>query len=210
MGVEWIESDYVSWAINTANLPGDPTGRVMRFEVASHPSPQVILTQDHGGAAYRAVLFELLNVGGSLTVLDVTPEHTVASALRDLPAPVEWIPIVADLRNGLAVSYIHRQVADAFSPIPLQADVVHIVRAATVNMRSIPSQPQVDPPALRLRTPLLMLSMVLFCGNSLPQALLESASWTRLLRRVLALDSKVRFSKCLCMAFLFLKLCSSH
>ena len=136
---EWAESEYVSWALDTADLPGHPTGRVMQFEVASHPSPQVILTQDHAGAMYRAVLFELHNVGGPLAVLDVTPEHTVASALRELPVPVEWISIVADLRSGLAVSYINRQLADAFSVIPPQADVVHIVRTAAANAGSVPS-----------------------------------------------------------------------
>ena len=128
----WQEQQYVSTAISTANLPGNPIGRVMRVETASHPSPQVILTQDHAGAFFRAVLFELGDVGGPLQVIDVTPLHTVDIALREALPHLIWAQLHDDLLQGRALSFVNRLPADAFVALPADADIVHILRDVSV------------------------------------------------------------------------------
>ena len=118
----WQESHYVAFALTSANLPGNPIGRTLRVEVASHPSPQVILTQDHAGAFYRAVLFELQDIGGPLQVIDVTPLHTVAIALREVIAPSVYGRLCDDFRSGRAVCFVNRLPADPFETIVPDAD----------------------------------------------------------------------------------------
>ena len=131
--LHWTEADYVREAIVTADLPGQPVGRALRFGTACHPSPQIILTQDHAGVYHRAVLFELTSIGGSLQVIDTVPGQTVITAIRDAAAVPDWQRLVGALQSGLIVCFVNRHTADAFTALPADADVVHLAPAASVD-----------------------------------------------------------------------------
>ena len=161
--VGWQEHHYVSHAIDTAGLPGNPIGRVMRVETACHPSPQVILTQDHGGAFYRAVLFGLGDVGGPLQVVDVTPMHTVDIALREVLPPHDWEQLHEDLLQGRALSFVNRLPADAFVAISHNADIVHVIRTAAVATQESTDGDAIGPVS---RRPPSLPSYTVFCVHS--------------------------------------------
>ena len=44
----WVERDFIAEALSSARIDAQLWARVLRYELASQPSPQVMLTHDRG------------------------------------------------------------------------------------------------------------------------------------------------------------------
>ena len=123
----WKKHDYIRAAIDFARLPGTPLARFLKFEVVSLPSPQVILTMDHGAIPHRAVVFDLRPYEGRICVLDVTPDATLLEALMTLHGRLAHVAaeIVFDgILGGTCVCHVNGRIVNAWATLPSTADLV--------------------------------------------------------------------------------------
>ena len=54
----WKRHDFIRAALDFARLPGTPLARFLKYEIVSLPSPQVVLTLDHGAIPHRGIVFD--------------------------------------------------------------------------------------------------------------------------------------------------------
>ena len=76
----WTRQDFVRAALDNADLPGMPLVRFLRFEIVSLPTPQLVLTLDHGAIPHRGVVVDLQPLGGRVCVFDATNDASLADA----------------------------------------------------------------------------------------------------------------------------------
>ena len=126
----WTSQHYMHAALASSALPGQPTVRVMGFELPTFPSPQVALTQDRGGVASRAIVFDAQPIRGSVETLDCVPGQTLMSALTSLRS----VPDIGDVLTGFALGSltccVNGEQANLLSVLSATVDVVqfHVVR----------------------------------------------------------------------------------
>ena len=101
--------------------------RLLKFEIVSLPSPQIVLTQDHGAIPHRGVVFDLQPLGGRICVLDVTADATLFDALVTLQGRLEHEAAEAALDgilSGTCVCHVNGRIANAWHPLPQTADTI--------------------------------------------------------------------------------------
>ena len=123
----WGKHDFISAAMANADLPGKPIARFLKFEVVSLPSPQVMLTMDHGLIPHRGVVFDLQPCGGRICVLDVTPDATLLEALMTLQGRLAHVAAeiaIDGVLGGSCVCHVNRRIVNAWAVLPPTADLV--------------------------------------------------------------------------------------
>ena len=60
--VDWSRPQFLSDAIATSLLPGQPSPRIMLSELVGFPSPQIAISQDRGPDFWRAVVIEATTI----------------------------------------------------------------------------------------------------------------------------------------------------
>ena len=125
--VTWHVQQFISMAITTAHLLGQPVARVLGYEVVSFPSPQIALTQDRGSDFRRAVILDLRSHGGELSTVDLPPSATVLQALCFVQAFSGTQHLAFGLQQATTSCYVNGVVFDAARVLPADADVVQFL-----------------------------------------------------------------------------------
>ena len=121
---DWPTDRYITYAIDTARLPGNPLARFLRFELVDHPEPQVALTQDHGIARLRAVVFDFRPFQGQVEVIDTPPSVSTLEQVR-LSRTINDIPAAVDAITGHAcTTIVNGAIAPPLATLPMDADLV--------------------------------------------------------------------------------------
>ena len=107
--IDWPEWRFVTNAISTSALPGNPTGRYMRYHVDGYPVPQVMLTPYRRFEARGSVVFDLRGIHLGIEVVDISPGATVAAVLPLL----RKIPSFPQAYNALTTNLLRCQVNGA-------------------------------------------------------------------------------------------------
>ena len=127
---EWRRQDFAREALATSNLPGNPTARLLLHEVASHPSPQVAISQDRGRIFMRAVVIDATLLGGDVETVDIRPGATMIGLVRSLRTVPNPRAIEDYINMGSIICFINSEVVDAHRAISPDADVAHFLFAA--------------------------------------------------------------------------------
>ena len=160
---EWSKMMYMQHALQTANLPGVPTPRILLSELAGYPSPQVALTQDRGPDIRRAVVVEATTIGGAVETLDLFPGVTITGVLRGLRSIVYPAALEEQIRSGVLLCLVNRALVDPYVALPADADVIHFMIAIPAGSILQPSEqhPATRPSVMHLT---VLLGMLL-CGT---------------------------------------------
>ena len=122
----WKRHDFIRAALDFARLPGTPLARFLKYEIVSLPSPQVVLTLDHGAIPHRGIVFDLQPLGGRICTLDVTPDATVADALITLQSRFAHVAAgyaLEGILGGTCVCHINGRIVNAWTALSHAADV---------------------------------------------------------------------------------------
>ena len=122
----WKRHDFIRAALDFARLPGAPLARFLKYEIVSLPSPQVVLTLDHGAIPHRGIVFDLQPLGGRICTLDVTPDATVADALITLQGRLAHAAAgfaLEGILGGTCVCHINGRIVNAWTALSHSADV---------------------------------------------------------------------------------------
>ena len=121
---EWQSDAYIAHALEVANLPGSPLARFLRHEIIDHPSPQVVLTQDHGPTRMRAVVCDFRPLKGKLEVIDAN----LAASVLDLIQASRSIPDAyraLDTVTGIScTTLVNRLITPPDRILPPDVDLV--------------------------------------------------------------------------------------
>ena len=123
----WTRQDFVRAAFDNADLPGMPLVRFLRFEIVSLPTPQLVLTLDHGAIPHRGVVVDLQPLGGRVCVFDATNDASLADALIALQGRLahEAAEVALDgILGGTCVCHVNGRIVSAWSVLSAQADTV--------------------------------------------------------------------------------------
>ena len=121
---DWPTDRYITYAIDTARLPGNPLARFLRFELVDHPGPQVALTQDHGIARLRAVVFDFRPFQGQVEVIDTPPSVSTLEQVR-LSRTINDVTAAVDVITGHAcTTIVNGVIAPPLAALPMDADLV--------------------------------------------------------------------------------------
>ena len=126
----WTHPVFVTFAVQSAQLPNAATGRIAAFEAPALPSPQVIISQVGLNPAYRAVLFDLRTLGLDIETLDVPPGASIWSSimrLHQLPADHS---VYGQLQEGRCCCLVNGVQHEVAAPLPAQADFVQLLLVA--------------------------------------------------------------------------------
>ena len=80
---DWYPAQFVWDAIKRSKLPGQPTGRLLRYHVAGFPLPQVVVSRDTRPYPY-SVVFDLRAIGFDVHSVDAAPGTTFGQALSQI------------------------------------------------------------------------------------------------------------------------------
>ena len=127
---EWRRQDFVREALATSDLPGNPTARLLLHELASHPSPQVAISQDRGRIFMRAVVIDATLLGGDVETVDVRPGVTMIGLVRSLRTVPNPRAIEDYITLGSIICFINHEVVDARRALSPDADVAHFLFTA--------------------------------------------------------------------------------
>ena len=121
---DWPTDRYITYAIDTARLVGNRLARFLRFELVDHPGLQVALTQDHGVARLRAVVFDFRPLQGHVEVIDTPPSASTLEQVR-LSRTISDVPAAVDVITGHACSTIvNGVIAPPLAALPPDVDLV--------------------------------------------------------------------------------------
>ena len=126
----WTHPVFVTFAVQSAQLPNAANGRIAAFEAPALPSPQVIISQVGLNPAHRAVLFDLRNLGFDIETLDAAPGATIWSSimrLHQLPADRS---VYGQLQAGRCCCLVNGVQHEVAAPLPAQADFVQLLLVA--------------------------------------------------------------------------------
>ena len=126
---DWPNWRYIQAALDTSDLPGVPTGRILISEIVGFPSPQVAITQDRGPDPRRALVVEATTVGGSLETIDAVPGVTPVRILHGLHSIRYSAALEEWLQAGHLLCLVNYQLVSAYTAIPADADVMHFMHA---------------------------------------------------------------------------------
>ena len=128
-GADWGVQQFISLALNTAQLPGHPVARIVGYEVVSFPGPQVALTQDRGSDYRRAVVIDFRSHAGELLTVDLPPGTSVHMAFSFVPAFPALHTIVADVSQNRVVCFVNGVAFDPTRMLPADVDVIQFLTA---------------------------------------------------------------------------------
>ena len=136
----WVERDFIAEALSSARIDAQLWARVLRYELASQPSPQVMLTHDRGDDFRRGVVFDLTPFGGLPVTFALPDGSSLAEAVQVL-AVVHSDAAAARaydaFTQGLCACHSNGVIVDAAAPLPADADVVQFY----VLQDALPSAP---------------------------------------------------------------------
>ena len=121
---DWPSDHYITFAMEAAHLPGTPLTRFLRFELVDYPGPQVALTQDHGAARFRALVFDFRPLQGQVEVIDSQPRATVLEMLR-LSSTIADVAAAEETVAGHAcTTLVNGVIAAPRASLPDEADLI--------------------------------------------------------------------------------------
>ena len=173
----WSRQDFIREAMDNADLPSTPLARFLKFEIVSLPSPQIILTQDHGAIPHRGVVFDLRPVGGRICVLDVTADASFLDALLTLQGRLAHEAAQAALDGmlgGTCVSHVNGRIVNVWATLPVIADTVQFYPVGVVRRMLLAELNR--PPRKLITTRLQPLQAPALLEIELPQPVAHTAS----------------------------------
>ena len=119
----WVERDFIAEAISSARIDAQLWARVLRYELASQPSPQIMLTHDRGDDLRRGVVLDFTPFGGLPVTFDLPDGSSLAEAVQVL-AVLHADTSAARAYQGLCACHSNGIIVDAAAPLPADANVV--------------------------------------------------------------------------------------
>ena len=123
----WNVQQFISMALTTAQLPGQPIARVLGYEVVSFPGPQIALTLDRGRDYRRATVIDFRSHGGELATVDLPPGTSVLQALGFMPAFPGIQPLASHLQQATTGCFVNGVAYVASRALPADVDVVQFL-----------------------------------------------------------------------------------
>ena len=181
----WKRHDFIRAALDFARLPGAPLARFLKYEIVSLPSPQVVLTLDHGAIPHRGIVFDLQPLGGRICTLDVTPDATVADALITLQGRLAHAAAgfaLEGILGGTCVCHINGRIVNAWTALltllTWHSSFCLEMRLVGVSRQTFPKAMHTVPPLL----PLLLWSLLCHCLPLRVPLLLKALGKSRCLK----------------------------
>ena len=139
----WTDRHLVAHAVESARLPGCPSGRMLQVSVSGFVTPQVAITQDRRLAHRRAVIFDLRRLGLGVETRDVLPGHSLAHALALLQSLLDIAAFLLHLRSGALCCSVNHETVLPDSVLGTAADVVICDVTPTLDASTRPPTPPV-------------------------------------------------------------------
>ena len=121
---DWQSDRYITFALVTARLPGNPFARFMRHELVDFPGPQVAIVQDHGADRFRAVVYDLRPLQGRVEAIDTPPLASVLDQIRLSVTVVDVDLCLATVAGHACTTMVNGVIMAPGDPLPLDADLV--------------------------------------------------------------------------------------
>ena len=121
---DWPPDRYITFAMETARLPGTPLARFLKFELIDFPGPQIALTQDHGAIRRRALVFDFRPFRGGVETIDVQSPSSVLDHVRQSLTIADVAAAVSTVESHSCTTLVNGVIAAPGDPLPLNADLI--------------------------------------------------------------------------------------
>ena len=142
---KWSTAEYLRRAAGTVTAPTSCAPRLLTFELACLPSPQILLCQETAGVAANTVVVDLTPFGGTIVVRAVVPGWSVLDLLAGLDTATLATPPLARLQDATCVCLVNCVIADPRTTLALSAEVVQFYLLRVTTPEAQPPHPGTSP-----------------------------------------------------------------